>query len=293
VITASVLADSRGESTCRLTTFVVTMPKWILAEFNTHRAVSKNVSSSRAIPVARLMAQIKDAPFVPAAFGANQRGMQASDALDAEKQEAAKAAWMSSHAAAIEAVTKLSELNVHKQWANRLIEPFMYATAVATASEYGWANFFGLRCSPLAQPEMKELACKMLKAYVDSTAVVLKPNDWHLPYVTSAERDAYGIDDLLKFSSARCARTSYLPPDGSPIDLDKDRALHDRLRDDHHMSPFEHQAQLIGEFSLAKPGNLHGQWTQYRKMLAGEAYLRIPDEAYAIAGIDPSKHGSN
>ena len=50
-ISAKVLADSITPDGKRLTTFEIKVPRIILAEFNTHRVLSRNFASSRAIPV--------------------------------------------------------------------------------------------------------------------------------------------------------------------------------------------------------------------------------------------------
>lgn len=52
------LADSIA-SGVRLTTLQVTMPRIVLAEFNTHRMLSRNSASSRAIPVEKRIAQVR------------------------------------------------------------------------------------------------------------------------------------------------------------------------------------------------------------------------------------------
>jgi thymidylate synthase ThyX len=51
---AKILADSLSPEGIRLTTFEVTFPRFILAEFNTHRMLSRNSASSRAIPTEKL-----------------------------------------------------------------------------------------------------------------------------------------------------------------------------------------------------------------------------------------------
>ena len=75
---AEILADTIAPCGVRLTTFKVTFPRFILAEFNTHRALSRNAASSRAIPVRRLLEQVEREPFIPEHWGANEPGMQAT-----------------------------------------------------------------------------------------------------------------------------------------------------------------------------------------------------------------------
>ena len=52
LISAEIIADTYCEFTDeRVTTMEVTMHRFVLAEFNTHRVFSRNSASSRAIPV--------------------------------------------------------------------------------------------------------------------------------------------------------------------------------------------------------------------------------------------------
>ncbi len=105
-----ILADSNSPDGYHLTTFQITFPRFILAEFNTHRVFSRNSASSRAIPIKKRMAR---ATFRPAAFGANQRGMQAGEELD--KQLACKEIWESARESAIEHARRLGKENRRAQ----------------------------------------------------------------------------------------------------------------------------------------------------------------------------------
>ena len=51
LISAKVIADSVCPKGVRMTTMEIEYPRFILAELNTHRMLSKNSASSRAIPV--------------------------------------------------------------------------------------------------------------------------------------------------------------------------------------------------------------------------------------------------
>ena len=178
---AKVLADSQSPAGYRLTTLEATFPRFVLAEFNTHRVFSRNSASSRAIPIAKQLRRVLEDPYVPIEFGSNQPGMQAGPALTGEKRDAAEHEWLHARDDAVRRVLGLvtdpevaldgrrpardpaagrgrrpraaqpSEwLNVHKQVANRLLEPFMWHTVIVTATE--WDNFWNLRCHPDAQP---------------------------------------------------------------------------------------------------------------------------------------------
>jgi hypothetical protein len=279
---AKIIADSISPAGIRLTTLQVTFPRFLLAEFNTHRALSRNSASSRAIPVKKRIQQVMADPFIPEQFGRNQKGMQARHNLEGEDLTLAREIWMGTlNVAALEA-QHLDELGVHKQLANRLLEPFMWHTVVVTATD--WGNFFHLRCHPDAQPEFQKIAGMMRDVMEASTPQPVLSEEWHLPYVSQQLVDsgmAWGR--LALVASARCARVSYLTYDGK-LDAEADLALATKLLAAGHMSPFEHPATpmdatpdetsgpVVG-WNERRPeyyGNFRG-WMQYRKLIPGES----------------------
>ncbi len=265
VTEVKVIADSGSEVGHRISTMQLRFPKFILAEFNTHRVFSRNASSSRAIPVKKLIAQVYIDPVIPKQFGKNQPGMQAAENLYGIESYLVKGVWKQAAEAAVYYAAKMANAGVHKQLVNRILEPFTYVSVVVTSTE--WENFFGLRCHPDAQPEMQELAYAMRDALNASMVQMLYPGEWHLPYITTEERVAYPLKLLRKISAARCCRVSYLRHDGTPAPIDKDLALCERLLKSvpFHASPFEHQATPDTEHPELH-GNFTG-WIQYRKML--------------------------
>ena len=78
-IFAKVLARSVGQDAPPLTSFQLRYPLQIHAELLTHRMFSRNARSSRAVPTARMIEEVKSAPFIPRYWGANQKGMQATE----------------------------------------------------------------------------------------------------------------------------------------------------------------------------------------------------------------------
>jgi len=249
-MSATILTDSitgTEGAPVRLTTMKVRLPRIVLAELNTHRVLSRNSASSRAIPVEKRIRAVLTDPFIPEAFAANKPGMQAGDALDQEQDLWARVAWLNARNDAVDRATELVKLGVHKQWANRLIEPFSWTEVIITATE--WENFFALRISPDAQPEIRRAAEAMKAAMDASTPKVLQAGQWHLPLVTDEDQGdpAIPAELLPKLSIARCARVSYLTHDGRR-DPGVDLALHDRLLAAGHMSPFEHAA-VVGHMA--------------------------------------------
>jgi len=240
-ISAKVIEDSINVYTnTRLTTLVIECHRYIWAEFMTHRVFSRNASSSRAIPISTQIEKVERYPMYPIEWGQNKPGMQAGEPLTRADQTEAEDTWGLALQDAIKHARRLKEIGVHKQIVNRLLEPFSSITAIVTATD--WDNFFQLRISPLAQPEIRVLAEKMLAAMGDSQPKKLAANAWHLPFVTDEERMIYNHTDLCMISAARCARVSYLNHDGMAPDPAKDFSLAAKLFSDKHASVFEHQA---------------------------------------------------
>src|ERR1044071_105421 len=71
-----ILLDSISETGKRITTFEITFPRIVLAEFNTHRMFSRNSASSRAIPFQKQIERVQNNPFIPDRFPKNVKGMQ-------------------------------------------------------------------------------------------------------------------------------------------------------------------------------------------------------------------------
>lgn len=282
---AKIVLDSVNQAGDRLTTMEVTFPRIVLSEFNTHRMFSRNSASSRAIPVAKQLARIKDDPFIPVYWGKQQSGMQAEHELDEYGREIATEVWLKARDLAVDQATQLAYMGLHKQVTNRLLEPFMWHTVIVTATE--WSNFFALRANADAQPEIRVIAEMMQDIYRDSTPSLVELEQWHMPLIQPEEREwALANQDVaLRVSAARCARVSYLTHDGKR-DIEKDLELYDRLVSGGHMSPLEHVATpscfeyecgggVEYEYKWTSGGfqgngNFRG-WTQLRKTLAGES----------------------
>lgn len=157
MIQAKIVADSLTERGHRLTTMEVVMPRYILAEFNTHRMLSKNSASSRAIPFNKMVKSIQDSPFVPYAWQKDHKGMQGTEYLEnSHLIEEATRLWLKARDNAVMSATLLNGSvggkAVTKQLVNRLLEPFMYHKVLVSGTE--WENFFSLR-SPQYQSGYK------------------------------------------------------------------------------------------------------------------------------------------
>lgn len=297
-ISAKLIADSISPDNVRLTTLELRYPRFIHAEFMTHRVFSRNASSSRAIPVERMIQDVIDDPAMPIHWGKNQKGMQAGEeckefvqsVTDEAVWVSSCEAWLESRDRAIETARHFLTAGYHKQIVNRLLEPWLHINVVVTATE--WDNFFKLRLHPDAQPEIHELARCMKEAMDNNVPDLLAFGDWHLPYVDQnpgpdsdmvfeyAEKHDLPntIEPAKMLSVARCASVSYKTVDGKPMTMERAAAIYDKLvkADVFHASPFEHQAQpdqrqvLRGYQMWWGSKSLHGNftgWKQNRKVM--------------------------
>lgn len=252
-ITAKVVADSIAND-IRIVTMELNYPRFIHEEMMTHRQFSRNASSSRAIPVAKMIEQVETNPAIPIHWGKNQSGMQAYE--EVSNTASSEWLWKGASTESVVRAETLSKHGLHKQIVNRLLEPFQFIKVVITATEYD--NFFALRNHHAAQPEIQELARVMKQAQDESTPTELEVDGWHTPYITDEEwlDESNTLDTLIRCSAARCARVSYLNHDNSQPDIQKDLELYDMLAtrpydngtlkldidEPVHLSPLEHQA---------------------------------------------------
>lgn len=289
-ISAKMVADSISDDGVRLSTMEIKYHRFIHAEFMTHRMFSRNASSSRAIPVSKMLKSISLEPAFPIHWGANEPGMKATkehndkvwaspDCVTSKDWISRDGAWATAADHAVDIAGEFAQAGYHKQIVNRLTEPFQFITVVVTATE--WDNFFDLRLHKDAQPEIHELARVMKEVMVGSYPLPVGNSDRHLPYITTKEQGILSLENATKCSVARCARVSYLNHDKASPSLNDDIKLHDMLLKSKHMSPFEHIAWPIENIheidkgvthitTCTKPeywsGNFRG-WVQYRNIL--------------------------
>lgn len=259
------------DDTKELLTMELVKPRMILPEFNTHRSASRNSASSRAIPVKKMLMDVEKNPFIPIHIGKAQKGMQAYEEVPPDDKQEVIKIINELREKAMESVNKMLELGVHKQVANRYLEPWMWITVIKTASIAGWANFWNLRRSDEAEPHIRKIADMSFDEFCLASPEVLHPGEWHLPLIGFEGDELLTIEEKIKVSTGRCARVSYLTHDGRR-DVSADIALHDKLLADKHFSPFEHVVQAANFFDMKNKynGNLGPGWIQYRKTIKGE-----------------------
>ena len=142
-IEAKIVADSICNGN-RITSFILTYPRFIHAELMTHRMFSRNSASSRAIPFEKMVKMVEEDPFIPIAWQKSHVGMQGTEYWGKEESDKMDLEWLQARNKAIYQARMLHYAGVTKQLCNRLLEPFMWHTVLVTATE--WENFFELRC---------------------------------------------------------------------------------------------------------------------------------------------------
>lgn len=241
-ISVKVIAHSmNANNDVEAITYELEYPRYIHGELLTHRVFSRNSQSSRAVPVASVY-EINKYYVKPIYFGKNKAGMSSVDELDPDSRAKAEAIWDEIAQASFRASEELSKLGLHKQWANRITEPYSKIKTVLTTTEL--SNFFNLRTeNVVVMPELEYLALKMQQAYKDSKPNYLGTNEWHLPYVTQEDLDNYNITTCVKISASCCAQVSYRKLDNS---VDKALDVYHKLVNSGtlHGSPFEHQLKV-------------------------------------------------
>ena len=182
-----------------LVTVAIQAPRTILAEFNTHRTIGKNVESSRAVKIESRLAMLRESPYVPGPTPdgrpllGNNPGMVAVTPLSSHQINSGQTTYETAAWAAADAAEFLLALGWHKQDVNRLTEPFSWTRILATGNRGAWNHFLWLRTADDVYPPLRVVARAIAVALARSVprrVIPGKLDAWHLPYITDADRDA-------------------------------------------------------------------------------------------------------
>ena len=290
-----------------ITTLLLEYPRTIHAELLTHRVFSKNSASTRAVPT---KTAIDNANRNPAQYlwTRNQPGMQGEIITDAATLAKAELLYNSGleNISAIVALLGLPEeeggLNIHKQHACRLLEPFTNMRTLLTSTE--WTNFDWLRIDKAAFPEFEALAKEMEYARKHMEYMELNAGEYHIPFVERArtrngklhyahpDYEMLSLEEAINLSLSLNAQTSFRKNDASE---EKTTKVINQLFGDTkvHASPSEHiatpfssnyhavaesvpasmisQSQYPGLTAVDLNGNLRSgnfvNWLQYRQLI--------------------------
>ncbi len=232
-----------------ITTLALEYPRLIHAEVKTHRILTTSCSSTRAVPFKAVLRNLRENPADIVYWGKAMSGMQAREELKGWQLAIAKFGWVAAREACVLVARVFNAVGLHKQIANRILEPFQNISVLVTATE--WDNFFALRTHESAQPEFQTLARMIQDEIAKTPAVECK---YHIPFVDSVvSSDGFylhwpkglgynvNLNDALKISSSICAQWSYRKFDPS---MDKADKIWSQLVESKpvHASPTEHQA---------------------------------------------------
>lgn len=300
-INAKIIQHTRHNSTT-LVSLEIEFPRFILAQINTHKRLSRNYQSSRAMPVLKQMQQISKDPFIPNHLGSAKRGMVAGEQLQGFRRFLAKSSIYLLSRVSLGFVWVMQKCGLSKEIANRYLEPWMITKGVVTATQDAWEAFFKLRAEHDAQPEIQYLANCIKNEIEMSAPFELRAGEWHVPYysyhrdynldrlyyLTKIEYNVYPeyftlkgledrkVEDVVKNSTAGVAQVSY-----RDIDLNKEKT--DRVfkqlkfpeagvypdgEGNVHFSPAEHCAVAVDYGNEEYSGNFwSNDYYQYRKLL--------------------------
>ena len=280
---AKVLAASENVYGGKIITLEIEFHRFVLAEFNTHRNISKSFQSSRAVPTERLLELVSNSPAIPLYWGKNQPGMTAAEECEETiggcemyPGDDRESFWRETAKIASERALAMHEAGYHKQIVNRIIEPYLPVKGVVSGTARAWNDFLKLRDHAAAQPEIRALAIEIKDALSATKFKNLRDGQWHLPYI-GEEEEHLTLGDKVITSTSCCAQVSYRRLDKSEETANR---VYDRLNlpeagafndDPPHFSPAEHIARATHhniETSFARGGNFHDiGWFQFRKML--------------------------
>lgn len=309
-ISAEVVQDSISPDGKRVTSLNLKYGLIIHAEHLRHRLLSNSVASQRAIPMKKIRQQVLKEPYVPVWFGAQQKGMVADKEVG--NKSIARQLWLTARYPACFAHWIAEKIGAHKEWSNRLLNPWQFVQQTVTATE--WDNYFELRIHKDAQKDIQEISRCIKKALDKSEPVTLYPGEYHVPYVQRSRLCGDGVmqyfdndgarltvEQAIKASAARVARSSYNNHDKSDANFKTDEELYQMLIESNpkHLSPAEAQctpmkicnvarynrAEMDKAFGVSDNGNPKGVthmdckgrlwsgnlmgWCQHRQTLGG------------------------
>ncbi len=255
MIKAKIVQDSSLPTGERVLTFSAMYGRLIHSELLRHRAASHSVKSSRAIPTKKYREEVKQNIYVPVKFGTKKRGMQAGKPTFLSKFYGERV-WRLSSKFACLFHWMMEKLDIHKEVANRILEPYVWVEETITVEADALKEIAELRIHDDAQEDVRKIVEEMLYEMDKSTPVELKEGQWHVPYVvrkitngvmTYTDNNGKNLtsDEAIICSAARSARSSYANHDNSMSVFEKDIKLAKQLIGSKpmHLSPFEHQAR--------------------------------------------------
>lgn len=264
-----IIEHTRTEASAELITVASRHPRMIHADSMTYRGMSRNASSSRAIPTKRMNRFIAADPVRLVYYGQERPGMVATEQIPPERIARAKSLIDTHRDQSLKLVNDLADLGLHKQAANRYAEPHAWINVLWTGNLETWLNVFAQRITGYgdwkAQPEYVWECVKIARLIRKSEPRCIDVGQWHVPFVSDLERDQFSPELFLRLSVARSCRISLKTFDDKVASVEDDLATYTKLLTNDHWSPFEHQGQALA-YKDDRSGNFRG-YRQLRQML--------------------------
>jgi len=266
-MTVRMICDSAGPHGIRASTLQLRYHRFIHSELLTHRALSRNASSSRAIPITTFVEQVKTDPALPIFVGKARPGMKTVE--EVESPEYVRAYLEEMGAGVAEMISKLyADTGAAKEILNRYLEPWQWMNTVITCTDWEWLFEPRLEVDedghPEAQREMYLLVSMIKESLERSIPRQLEYGEWHMPYLW-AEELKLPLAEQQVISTARCCRVSYARH-GEIRNFNEDKLRHDTLIQKKHWSPTEHPMLCVSK--TVRGGNVRG-YLQYRQLVGG------------------------
>lgn len=295
-------------------TYKLTYPRCIHSELMTYHMMSVNSASSRAIPVDKLISVIEETPFYPCYFQLQHKGMQGNFYADYSVEQRSFKHWNEALHNSVKIAKDLSE-DVTKQLVNRLIEPYQYHCCLMTGTRESFEHLFEQRCpiynveclkftskkesielyphlkdmtelewlqcnSGQAEIHFMDLAEKMYDALNESTPVIMKEDEWHIPFSDRPEfTPEMSLKDKIILSCAITARTSYtVISDNETLTLEKAKSIYNKCVQLGHNSVVSHCAKCMTDDE--RNTWIKGELKQVAfSEFDSETFLEAPEEA--------------
>lgn len=260
---AELLAYSSSWVGTNVATFLLTIPRVMLPELTRHRNFSFSVESSRAKSIEKVIEDIVKNKYYPD-WTINKKGMSGDKLSDINQRKRAneKVDFLANTIINVVELSLKDELGIHKQNANRYLEPFQYIDVIVTGSLTDWLAFLelrhpqgdlinkcedsephGINYSFPAQSEIQNIAIKVWNILKDAEPNYLEPGEYHLPYRLENDERVYTIEEQLSYASSKCATISFgnhSEDNKTKANLDNTNRLYKRLINHKHWSPLEH-----------------------------------------------------
>lgn len=285
-VSAEVVEHSISEAGHKVVTVSLKYGLFVHAEFLRHRTLTRCVKSNRAIPMKVIRREVLNDPYVPVFFGQNKAGMVAN--VESSSPRLSKFLWKSARIPACGMHWLMEKVGVHKEVTNRILNPWQWIRETVTATNLD--GLYTLRLHEDAQRDIQEIV-RVMKEAIDSTEpTLLKHGEYHTPYVdkfrdkTSGEMRYFDnglgyeltVEEAIKCSAARCARSSYDKHDGTTATKEVDIPLYEQLIESEpsHESPTEHVCTPIVMGGMATHTDMECNhysgnfkwWAQWRHM---------------------------